>query len=161
MRFVMYTDKSVSQTMSAINERLHVPPSKSRPQLDGWVEKSGRFAIGVRSELQLRLSRKTYLQGKAERQGSVTVVEGNVPGGVSREGQLVIFVAMLLVGLLLYTQGYAMFALVVVAVGAALYVPLRGDYQNSEILLAELQKTLNARLTPPKKSTTTKRAASR
>ncbi len=160
MRFVMYTDKSVSQTMSAINERLHVPPSKSRPQLDGWVEKSGRFAIGVRSELQLRLSRKTYLQGKAERQGGVTVVEGSVPGGVSREGQLVIFVAMLLVGLLLYTQGYAMFALVVVAVGAALYIPLRGDYQNSEILLAELQKTLNARLTPPKK-TTTKRAASR
>lgn len=153
MRFVMYTDKTVAQSMSAINERLHAPPTKSRPQMDGWVEKNGRFAMGVTSELKWKITRQTYMRGRAERQSGVTVVEGSVPSGVTREGQAVIFGALLLVGLLIFLQGNALFALVAVAVGAALFVPLRGDYQNSEILLTELQKTLNARLTPPKKPT--------
>jgi hypothetical protein len=155
LRFVMYTDKTVSQAMSAINERLHAPPSKSRPQLDGWVEKNGRFAISTSSKLRWRFSRRTHLYGKAERQSGVTVIEGNVPGGVSHEGQAVIFGALLLVGLLIFfIQGNALFAIVAVMVGMALFIPLRGDYHNSEILLSELQKTLNARLTPPKKMPT-------
>lgn len=150
MRFVMYTDKSVPQAMKAINDRLHAAGTRSRPQLDGWVEKNGRFAMAVTSQLRWRFSRKTYLHGRAYREGGITLIEGSVPGGASRESQAVIFGALLLVAALVFFQGYALFALVTVVAGAALFIPLRGDYQNSEILLSELQKTLNARLTPPK-----------
>lgn len=151
MRFVMYTDKTVSQAMSAINERLHVPGTKSRPQMDGWVEKNGSFAMGVTTPVQWRFRRRTYLQGRAERQGGVTVVTGTVPGGAGRQGQIAVFAALLIVGLLILVQGNAMLAIIAVLAGAALYIPLRGDYDNSEILLSELQKTLNAKLTPPKR----------
>lgn len=159
MRFVMYTDKSVAQAMSAINERLHVPGTKSRPQLDGWVEKSGRFAMGVTTTVRWRFDRRTFLYGQAERQGGVTLVEGTVSGGVGRDGQIVVFGAMLIIALLTLSQGNAILAIVALLAGLALFIPMRGDYANSEILLSELQKTLNAKFTPPKKETP-KRAAS-
>lgn len=149
MRYVMYTEKSVPQAMNALNERLHAPGSKSRPQLDGWVDKSGRFSIGVTSSVFGRLTRKTYLQGKAERLGGITLIQGSVPGGVSKTGLAVIFGALLLLAALAYSQGNAILAGVAVLAGIALYIPLAGDYQNCETLLAELQKAVNARFTPP------------
>ena len=160
MRFVMYTDKTVAQSMSAINERLHTPPSRSRPQLDGWVEKNGNFSISVTTEIRWRFRRSTYLHGRAERESGTTVIHGTVPGGVAPEGQAIVFGALLLIALLIFLQGSAVFALIVITVGLLLFIPMRGDYNNCEILLAELQKTLNARLTPPKKPAS-KRAASR
>lgn len=153
MRFVMYTDKTVAQAMSSINERMHAPATKSRPQIDGWVEKNGRFAISVTSELKWRFRRRTFLHGRAERESGMTIVRGNVPGGVAPEGQTIIFVALLIIAALIFLQGNAIFAIVTIAVGLLLFIPLRGDYYNCEILLSELQKTLNAKLTPPKKST--------
>lgn len=160
MRFVMYTDKNVAQAMSAINERLHVPGTKSRPQLDGWVEKSGRFAIGVTTTVRWRFDRRTYLYGKAERQGGITIVEGTVSGGVGRDGQIVVFAALLVIALLTLSQGNAILAIVAVLAGLALFIPMRGDYNNSEILLSELQKALNAKFTPPKKDTPKRPAGS-
>lgn len=151
MRFVMYTEKTVAQAMRSINDRLHLAPTKTRPQLDGWVEKSGRFALGVTSTVRWHFRRKTYLRGQASREDGVTVVRGTVPGGATGRSQITIFVALALVGLLLLTQGQALMALIAVAAGAALYIPLQGDYDNSEILLAELQKALHARFTPPGK----------
>lgn len=157
----MYTDKTIPQAMSAINARLHVPGTKARPQLDGWVEKNGKFAIGVTSDLQWRFRRRTWLHGKAIREGGVTVIQGTVPSGVSREGQAVIFGALLLVGILTLTQGNAVLAIIAVLAGAAFYIPLHGDYVNSEILLSELQKTLKGRFTPPKSSKSAGRSATR
>jgi hypothetical protein len=155
----MYTEKSVAQAMSAINERLHVPGTKSRPQLDGWVEKNGRFAMTVTTKVRWRFDRRTSLYGRAERQGGITYVEGTVSGGVGRDGQIVIFGALLIIALLTLSQGNAILAIVAVLAGLALFIPMRGDYNNSEILLSELQKALNAKFTPPKKDTP-KRATS-
>lgn len=150
MRFIMYTDKTVPQTMRAINERLHVAGTKSRPQLDGWVEKSGRFAIAVTTTVHGRFRRKTTLQGQAERDGSVTVIRGNVPDGLPRNQQLWVIGIMILVGLLALTQGNAIFAIIAVMVGGAITIPLQGDFDNSEYLLTELQRALKAKFTPPK-----------
>lgn len=160
MRFVMYTEKSVPQAMNAINERLHTPGTKSRPQLDGWVEKSGRFSMQVNANVKWRLMRKTVLQGKAEKLGNITLIQGNVPGGVGTGGMLVIFGALAAVALLLYTQGNALVAAAALIAGLVLYIPLVGDFQNCETLLAELQKALNAKFTPPNSSGKTTHTAS-
>lgn len=151
MRFVMYTDKTVAQAMSAINARLHTPGTKGRPQLDGWVEKSGRFAMTVTTQVRWRLRRRTTLSGRAERRDGITVVEGTVPGGASREGQAVVFGALALVAVLSMINGNAILAIVALVAGAGFFIPLQGDYANSEILLSELQKTLKAQLTPPRR----------
>jgi hypothetical protein len=146
----MYTDSSVAQAMKAINDRLHVPGTKSRPQIDGWVEKNGSFAMSVNTSVYRRFHRKTFLRAKAERQGGTTVVTGTVPGGLPRNRQIIIFVMMVILGLALLSQGNAILAFVAIAAGAALAIPLQGDYHNSEILLTELQKALKARFAPPR-----------
>jgi hypothetical protein len=147
----MYTDKTVPQAMSAINARLHTPGSRGRPQLDGWVEKSGRFALTVTTQVRWRFRRRTTLSARAERRDGLTVIEGNVPGGASREGQAVVFGALALVAVLGMIQGNAILAIVALAAGVVFFVLLEGDYANSEILLSELQKTLKAQLTPPRR----------
>lgn len=151
MRFIMYTDKSVAQTMRAINERLHVSGTKSRPQVDGWVEKSGRFAIAVTTSVHGRFRRKTMLHGQAERDGSFTVIKGNVAGGLPRNKQIWVLGIMAVISLLALAQGSAIVAIVALLAGAAMTIPLQGDYDNSEYLLTELQRTLRAKFTPPKK----------
>ena len=160
MRYVMYTEKSVPQAMSAINERLHTPGSKSRPQLDGWVEKSGRFSMHVNSNVKWRLMRKTVLQGKAEKLGNITLIQGTVPGGVGTQGMLVIFAALAAVAVIVYTQGNAILAAAAILAGIGLYVPLVGDFQNCETLLSELQKAVNAKFTPPNGKPTATASAS-
>lgn len=150
MRFVMYTEKTVPQTMRAINDRLQVAGTKSRPQFDGWVEKSGRFAISVTTPVHGRFKRKTVMRGQAEREGGVTVVSGNVPGGLPRDRQMIVYAALVVIALLALSQGSALVAIVVLICGAALSIPLQGDFDNSELLLTELQRTLKARFTPPK-----------
>lgn len=151
MRFVMYTDKSVAQTMKAINERLHATGTKTRPQMDGWVEKNGRFAIGVSTKVFGRFRHKTTMRGHAQREGGTTVVEGNVPGGLPRNRQFVVLGVVLLVAFVFMTQGQAILAFIAAGAGAALMIPFQGDYDNSEILLTEVQKALKARFAPPKR----------
>lgn len=149
MRFVMYTEKSVAQTMRAINDRLQTGGTKTR-KYDGWVEKSGRFAFGVTTPVHGRFKRKTVMRGKAEREGGITVVRGDVPGGLARNQQIIVFAALIIVALLLLSQGGAIVAIVILICAAALSIPLQGDFDNSELLLTDLQRTLKARFTPPK-----------
>jgi hypothetical protein len=116
--------------------------------------------MSVTTKVRLRFDRRTHLYGKAERQGGITVVEGTVSGGVGRDGQIAIFGALLVVALLMLSQGNAILAIIAILAGLTLFIPLRGDYNNSEILLSELQKTLNAKFTPPKKDTPKRPASS-
>lgn len=149
MRFVMYTEKTVPQAMRAINDRLQTAGTKSR-KFDGWVEKSGRFTFSVTTPVHGRFKRKTVMRGQAEREGGITVVRGDVPGGLSRNRQMIVFAAMIMIALLLLGQGNALVAIAVLICTAALSIPLQGDFDNSELLLTELQRTLKARFTPPK-----------
>lgn len=152
MRFVMYTDKTVAQAMKAINERLHASGTKTRPQFDGWIEKSGQFALGVTTTVRWRFRRKTWLNARAERDSGYTIIQGNVPSGLSRQKQTAVLGIMIVIGLILgFTQGSAILAIVAVLAGAAFSIPMQGDFDNSEILLRELQKALQAKFTPPKK----------
>jgi hypothetical protein len=145
VRFTYYTEKTVSQCMLALNERIH-----SSNKLEGWTEKNGSFALAASSKVAGRFNRTTQLQAKAERNGSVTIIKGYVSDGVGPRERVVIIVALVLVGLLLILAAKALLpGVVALAVGPILYIPLTGDYINSKLLLSEVGRTLKAKDSPP------------
>jgi hypothetical protein len=121
-------------------------------RLDGWVEKNGRFSLSTSCSVARRFWRRTYLRATASREESYTVIKGYVPDGVSRQGQAVIFGALLIIGVVLAASGNLLPAVVAVFATGALYVPLTGDRINSTALLSEVQRTLGAKSTRPRKS---------
>jgi hypothetical protein len=145
--------------MSAINERLHVKGTSARPGMDGWVDKKGIFSMGMSSPVIGKLHRKTFLRAKVEREGGITTVKGDVPTGASPQGQLVVFGALALVAVVLIGSGRMLLGLIVIPFAAVLYIPMKGDYYNSEILLSEVQKALKAKPTPPKPAKPAQRPA--
>lgn len=150
MHFELYTEKTVKQCMTAINERLQEKEGRSRMNLDGWIEKGGRFSLAVTTPVILRFIRTTRLRAMAERDGNITVVRGYVPSGADQRQIRIIFIALLAVAVLLLLNSEAILGLFVVGIGAALYIPLHGDYENSSALLKELRRILSAKDTPPK-----------
>ncbi|MEP7292821.1 MAG: hypothetical protein ABI835_13645, partial [Chloroflexota bacterium] len=88
----------------------------------------------------------------------ITVIEGSVPSGASREGQAVIFVALALVALAMMLGGSVLFGLLLIPFAAYLYIPLHGDYLNSSLLIDEVEKTLKAKAKPPKAAAISKTA---
>lgn len=151
MRFTLYTQKTITQCLSALNERMQAKETSTRPAIDGWMDKSGKFAISVRSKVAVRFERKTRLQAELKRESGVTIIEGFVPSGVDNRGQFVILGALVAMGLLLAVQGNFMFGVIIVLLGVALYFMLLGDQRNSETLMKEVRKTLDAKTRPPKK----------
>lgn len=159
MRFVLYSEKTVAQCLTAINARMHVKATSTRPALDGWVEKSGTFSISMTETIVGKFSRRTALQAKVEREGGITIIRGSVPSGVNREGQAVVFVALALVALTIIGSGNVLVGLLLIPIAAYLYIPLHGDYLNSAVLVDEVEKTLKAKAKPPRKTADTAKAA--
>lgn len=151
MRFVLFTDKTVSQCMRDLNERLEAKPTKTRPELNGWIQKGGKFSVSVRSQVLRRFSRRTRLKATASRESGVTVIRGYVSDGVNPFWLRVLTGVVVVVALLLLLVGEPMLALVTLVFGVLAYIPLRGDYINSDTLLLELERTLKASPKPPKK----------
>jgi hypothetical protein len=151
LQFEYYTEKTVAQCLTAINARMQAKPTSTRPALDGWVEKSGRFSLGVTMPVIGRFKRTTYLQAKLERQGAVTQIAGSVSSGVPRDGQIVVYAALAVVVLVMVLSG-SLYGWLLIPFGALLYIPMKGDDANSTLLLDEIQKTLKARARPPRKA---------
>ncbi len=150
MRFVLYTDKSIPQSTSALNERLHQPKTRSSPALDGWVEKGGRFSLALTTPVAANFSRTTRLHAQIKRENGQTVIRGDVPDGAGPQGQIIVLISIALVALFVLAQQQAVMAILVLLAGAALYIPMRGDYDNSDRLLLEVERTLKATPKPPK-----------
>jgi hypothetical protein len=142
--------------MLALNERIH-----SSSKLEGWTEKSGSFSLAASSSVAKRFTRTTRLQAKAERQGSVTIINGYVSDGVGPRERVVIMGALVLVGVLLILAAKSLLpGVIALGIAPVLYIPLAGDYTNSHVLISEVQRTLKAKDSPPivvKKVTVTKR----
>ncbi len=160
MQFVFYSEKTVAQCLTAINARMQVKETATRPALDGWVEKGGSFSISLTTPVIGKFTRRTALKAKVERESGVTVIRGSVPNGASREGQAVVFAALALVALIIFANGNALVSLLLLPFAAYLYIPMHGDYLNSAVLVDEMQKTLKAKPKPPKKTAETKATAS-
>jgi hypothetical protein len=145
--------------MTAINERFHLKGTNTRPSMDGWVDKGGAFSMGVSTPVIGKLNRTTYLRAKVSRENGVTIIKGDVPGGANRQGQMLVFAALALVALALMGGGNALLGLVIIPFAAVLYIPMKGDYENSELLISEVQKILKAKTTPPKAPKSNSRSA--
>lgn len=150
MRFVLFSEMTMRQCMKALNDRIQANGTKTRPELDGWVEKSGRFSLALETPVFGRFRRKTRLRATAERENGLTVIRGFVPNGTSRAGLAIILVALLAVAVFMFARGEAIIAIAILFAGGGVSIPLIGDYHNHDVLLAELEKTLKAKYTPPK-----------
>lgn len=152
MRFVLFTDKKINECVAAINERLKMPGTATRPALAGRVDKKGHFALALSGTVLGRFTRQTWLEAQMERDGTTTVIRGDVASGASPAQQRVILIGVLVVSLFILAQGEVLLALLMVLAGGVLYIPLRGDYENSERLLIEVERTLKASPKPPKRA---------
>lgn len=150
MQVVLYTDQTISQALTALNARMQARATSSRPALDGWVEKNGSFSLGVTSLVAGRFNRTTHFRGKLERESGVTVIKGQVSVGATRENMIVIYIVIALMALALVGMGSPWLGVLMLPIGAALYIPLAGDAFNSALLIGEIQKTLKAKDAPPK-----------
>lgn len=150
MRFVLYTDKTVSQCMKDLQERLEAKGTKTRLEMDGWIQKGGDFSLAVTTKVANRFAKTTRLSGTVDRDKGVTVIEGYVSDGVSPYWLVILAVLLVVVCGVVFSIGERMLAIVIFVLGSATYIPLRGDYVNSDILLMEVEKTLKASPKPPK-----------
>lgn len=153
MRFILYTDKTVAQCMSAINERLHVKATKARSELGGWTNKDGNFSLTVTSRVVGRFPRTTRLTANAKRDTGMTVIRGDVSDGVTPQWLGILMIGVGIIIALMVIVGELMLALLMLLFAMFAYIPLRGDYVNSDVLLLEVEKTLKASPKPPKKNT--------
>ncbi len=150
MHFILYTEKTVSECLRSITERLQTKGTANRPGLDGWIEKNGMFSISVSAPVIGKIPRRTNLRGKLERENGYTLVRGDVPSGATPAGIGAMLGGMGLVALVLLNAGNNLLAMIVIPIAVILLVIMRGDDKNSEYLLDELMKILRAKETPPK-----------
>lgn len=150
LRFVLFTEKTTHQCMKALHERLQATATKSRPELDGWIEKNGRFSISMTTPVLGKFSRRTRLRGVAEREKGVTVIRGFVPNGLSNGGLAVLATVLAVLAFYFLLTGELMLGLLVILAGTAMLIPLWGDYRNHDVLLYELERTLKAKPAPSK-----------
>jgi hypothetical protein len=151
MQFTLYTDKSVSQCLKDLTERIHAKSSKSTPDLGGWVDKDGSFGITLTSKVLRRFNRTTKLTGNIFREQGVTTIAGYVSDGVSPSWMRILAVLLIIACGIVALNGELMVSLVMATLGAMTYIPLHGDYVNSDALLVILERTLKADPKPPKK----------
>ena len=105
MRFRLQTEMTVRQCMAAIIERMEQAPTKTRPELNGHIEKDGKFTLSVTSEIADSFKRTTRLYGTAEQTGKVTVIEGYVSAGVPQNRIWIVIAAVVFVGLTMFSNG--------------------------------------------------------
>lgn len=157
MRFVLYTERPVAECVKALGERLQQSATATRPALDGYADKSGRFALGLTSEVFSRFRRKTWLEGTLAKEAGVTVIRGSVPDGATPKRQRFIAYAIPAVGIFLALNGALLLAAMAVLLMLVVLGTLRGDYENGDRLLLEIERLLKANPKPPKKPTAAKK----
>lgn len=151
MRFVLYTDKTIAQCLRELNERMQVKGTKSRPEINGWIEKEGVFSISVTAPVIAKINRTTHLNARLERDKGVTVIRGYVSDGVSPYWTFILAIVMILVMAGFVYIDRPIYALLTLLFGLAAFIPMRGDYVNSDVLLIEVERTLKASPRPPKR----------
>lgn len=151
MRFVLYTDKTVSQCLKDLNERMQAKPTKTRPELKGWIEKEGAFSISLTGPVLGKINRTTRLRAHLEREKGTTIIRGAVSDGVGPFWTFVLFIVMVLVAGGFVLAGKPFYGVLTVLFGLVAFIPMRGDYVNSDRLLIEIERLFKASPRPPKK----------
>ncbi len=157
MRFIFYTDKTIPQSIAALNERV-----QGSGKLQGRAEKgSSHFSLSTSSKVLNQFTRTTQLHGTLSREEGITVIKVYVSEGMERARWFLLFLGVLLLTFIFYITGNALLAILTILVGAWSYIPLIGDAQNSDSLLRTLKSTLGAKETKPKPAPPGSSAAAR
>ena len=149
MQFEYYSDLTPAKCVSALKDRMKQPDSPSRPAMSGSVDKEG-FAITITTPVIGNFRRSTGIKATFERDKGTTVINGYVNTGATRKQQIMVFIGGLLVGFALIAGGMFIQGVVVIAIGAGLYIPLHGDAQNSDYLIKQIRSTLKAKTRDPR-----------
>lgn len=149
-RFTLYSEKTVSQCLSALNGRMQAKETATRPALGGWIERGGDFALHVTQPAFGKFVRTTRLNGHIERQSGITVIKGTVSFGSSPRERAVALGVLAMLGLVIAVGGQPLLALLLIPVGLWMYIPMVGDYTNGPLLLSEVQRALKAKTAPPR-----------
>jgi hypothetical protein len=136
--------------MKTLNERMDVKPTKTRAEIKGWTKKDGQFSIAITLPVLLRIKRTTRMSGSATRESGSTVIRGYVSDGVSPRWQRVIFLVLIAMCLAMVLAQQFFLAVASLTIGVATYIPMMGDYRNSDVLLIEVERLLKASPRPPK-----------
>mgnify|MGYP006273001573 CR=1 FL=1 len=148
MRFELYTEKTVSECKKALMDRMEAKATKTRPAMDGYIKKGGKFSIAISTRVFNRFKRTTRLRGTAERENGVTRLTGYVPHGVPRRRIGLIIAAAVIIGLIAMRDN-VLLGVFAMGIGTAIAIPLMGDAENSEKLIKELKKATKAKDKPP------------
>lgn len=151
MHFTLYSEKSVAESVKALNERMAQSATSTRPKLSGQVVRSGDFTLAIESKVYGRVPRKTYIQGKIQKESGTTVIRGSVPDGWPPQRQRLLMVAIPVSAIALLVIGEFLPAVLVAALLFVLLTIVRGDYANGDRLLLELERNLKATPKAPKK----------
>ena len=157
MRFTLYSEKPVAECVKALVERLGQSATSTRPKLEGYADKSGKFALGLSSNVLGGFARKTWMEGVMSKESGATVIRGTVPDGATPQRQRYIMLATPAIGLFLAVNGAMLLAFMAVVLMLIVLVTLRGDYYNGDRLLLEIERLLKANPRPPKKAAPAKK----
>jgi hypothetical protein len=148
MHFELYSPKTIKQINTELTARMAEKGTRSRPAIQGVVEKTGAIYWSTQTVL-LGITRTTRLRATLEKAKDVTIIRGYVSEGVRPEKVYVVMGALAAIGLLLALQGQVVLGLIVFGVSVVAYVPLVGDFRNSRYMLKELKRLTNAKDKPP------------
>lgn len=149
MHFEYYSELTPAKCVSAIKDRMKQPDTVSRPAMTGHVDKE-KFALTITTPVIGNFRRSTSIKASLERDKGVTVIDGYVNTGATRQQILVIFIGAVLIGLALISQGMFIHGVVVMALGAAMYIPLQGDAKNSDYLIKQVRSMLKTKTRDPR-----------
>lgn len=153
MQASLYTEKSLSECVSALKERFD-HKSGGRAPISGWVERDGKFSMSVTTEVIAGFKRSTTLEGKLVKGDGVTTVRADVPDGATAREIAGIYALVGVIAVGLFASGNALIVVAALPLMIYAYVPMRGDHHNSALLLSDLQRVLKAKAKPPKKPPT-------
>jgi hypothetical protein len=156
MRFILYSDKSVSECIKALNERV-----QGGGKFQGQVDKAkSQFSLTTSTKVLKRFARSTRLSATITREEGVTVIQGYVSEGMELGRWLLIFAVIMAAAVIFYVAGNAILGIMAALFGLWSYIPLTGDSDNSDTLLREVRRLLDAKETKPKPSSTSSGAKS-
>lgn len=148
MHFELYSPKTIKQINTELTARMAERGTRSRPAIQGVVEKTGAIYWSTQTVL-LGITRTTRLRATLEKAKDVTIIRGYVSEGIQPQKVYVVMAALAAIGLLLALQGQVVLGLIVFGVSVVAYVPLVGDYRNSHYMLRELKRVTAAKDKPP------------
>ncbi len=148
MHFELYSPKTIKQINTELTARMAEKGTRSRPAIQGVVEKTGAIYWSTQTVL-LGITRTTRLRATMEKAKDVTIIRGYVSEGMRPEKVYIVMAALAAIGLLLALQGQVVLGLIVFGVSAVAYVPLVGDFRNSQYMLRELKRVTAAKDKPP------------